>query len=165
MDDQKLTDHFSLFELTTTSHPEFQKENRNLNEAQIGRLREVAKLLEKARDILGVPLKVISGYRCPSLNSSPWIGSKPNSQHVRSEAADFIPIGLDLGKAFRLLWKEVQLKNIPVGQLIFETTQGREGQTSWIHISLGSPWRDQTLCAQVLRMKDGKYSPFNEATV
>lgn len=46
----------------------------------------VANILDPARDQLGAPIIVTSGYRCPAHNAA--VGGVPNSQHLRGEAAD-----------------------------------------------------------------------------
>lgn len=154
MNDQQLTEHFTLFELTKTNFDRFQEENRNLSPFQIGKLTVLAKLLEHVRFILGEPLIIHSGYRCPKLNAAEH--STPASQHLLCEAADFV-VQQDLGNAFRLLWRDIKDKGTNVGQLIHETTQRSFGTSSWIHISLGSPYRDPARCKQILRMNDGRF--------
>jgi hypothetical protein len=42
--------------------------------------------LQPVRNLLGYPLRITSGYRCPAVNQ--LVGSKPTSQHVRGQAAD-----------------------------------------------------------------------------
>ena len=44
--------------------------------------------LQKLRDIIGVPIKVNSGYRSPEHNKS--IGGVSNSQHVLGKACDIV---------------------------------------------------------------------------
>ena len=46
----------------------------------------VDNVLQPLRDIVGVPLRVNSGYRCSELNAA--VGGVPTSQHVKGEAAD-----------------------------------------------------------------------------
>lgn len=156
MDDKELTEHFSLYDLTQTSWPQFQEKNRDVNELQIAKLTQVAKLLEHVTFVLSAPLKVTSGYRCPDLNKA--IGSTERSQHLLCEAADFVPQGMDLGEAFRMLWADIKDKKTNAGQLIYETAPRPGGFTSWIHISLGTPYRDEARCKQILRMENGKYT-------
>lgn len=163
MEDRKLTGNFSLNELTYTSHANLQEKNRQVDESQIGKLIHLANLLEIVRLKLEVPLRVQSGYRCEELNKA--VGSSDRSQHLLCEAADFIPIGLEVGTAFRALWKSVKDGSLDVGQLIFETADRAYGQTSWIHVSLGAPWRAPERCNQVLRMQDNKYSLFDGTNV
>jgi uncharacterized protein YcbK (DUF882 family) len=156
IEDKQLTDHFSLYELTATTLETFQERNRDVTEEQIEKLRSVARLLDHVRFILEVPIIVHSGYRCIDLNRA--IGSKDTSQHLLCEAADFVPRGLDLAESFRKLWRDMKENGTNVGQLIYESTFRPYGKTSWIHISLGTPYRDQSLCRQVLRMENGKYT-------
>ena len=46
----------------------------------------VENVLDPAREKLGMPIKVNSGYRCPLKNKA--VGGVENSQHLRGEAAD-----------------------------------------------------------------------------
>jgi len=48
--------------------------------------RELLNLLDKARDIAGIPFKINSGYRCEKHNKE--VGGKPNSSHLQGYAAD-----------------------------------------------------------------------------
>lgn len=154
IDDQKLSEHFGLYELTQTSHTDLQEKNRMLQEEQIVKLRNVAMLLENIRLLLEVPLVVHSGYRCHELNQR--VGSTDKSQHLLCEAADFVPKGMDLAVAFNILRKAAKDKKISWGQIIHETAERSYGTTSWIHISLGAPYRDAGRCGEALTMIDGK---------
>lgn len=156
IEDKNLTEHFNLFELTRTDNIGFQEKNRDINEMQITKLTALARLLEHIRFVLGEPLIIHSGYRCPDLNKA--VGSTDRSQHLLCEAADFIPSKMDLGLAFREIWKDVKDKGTNVGQLIHETANRPYGVQSWIHISLGTPWRDSEKCKQILRLENGIYT-------
>lgn len=156
INDRKLSENFTLFELTRTTHEYYQSKNRQVSEVQIEKLISLSGLLEKVRDLIGCPLKITSAYRCPDLNS--FIGSTSRSQHLLCEAADFVPIGKDLGDSFRKIWKSIKDGDLHVGQLIHETANRGDAETSWIHISVGSPYRANDRCNQVLRMQDGKYT-------
>lgn len=46
----------------------------------------VANVLDQAREKLGIPIMVNSGYRCPKHNA--LVGGVANSQHMKGEAAD-----------------------------------------------------------------------------
>ena len=151
MEDQPLTDHFTLYQLTLTSHKQFQDENRDLTQEQLVKLQNVARLLEHVMFILDAPLTVTSAYRCKPLND--FIGSTDRSQHLLCEAVDFIPKEIDLGKSFRLLWQDIKVNGANTGQLIHENDDGKE----WLHISLGEPYRPKEKCKQVLKYENKKY--------
>jgi len=50
-------------------------------------LRRLARGLDRVVDLLGYPLEISSGYRCPRLNG--LVGGAPDSQHVQGSAVDF----------------------------------------------------------------------------
>jgi len=153
--DRQLTEHFTLFELTKTTMDRYQAENRVITDAQIVKAVELARLLEHVRHVLNEPLIVSSGYRCKGLNKA--VGSTDASQHILFEAADIVPANMPVPEAFRLLSFDIRNKGTNVGQLIEETAARPYGVTSWIHISLGLPYRSKDRNRQVLRMKDGKF--------
>lgn len=156
IEDKYLTEHFTLHEMTHTAKAEFQEKNRDINEMQIAKLTALARLLEHARFVLSTPLTITSAYRCPELNKA--VGSTDRSQHLLCEAADFVPGAMDLGNAFRMLWRDILDKGTNAGQLIHETADRGGKDTSWIHISLGAPYRDAERNRQILRMENGKYT-------
>ena len=142
MNDFKLTEHFTLCELTRTDKMELQELNRRKALCYTGQLRQLcADLLEPVRAHYGKPVIIHSGYRCYELNKS--VGGNINSQHMLGQAADFHIDGASMDDAFSWLWKESGLK---FGQLIDE----HRGGSRWLHISAG------TKC-EVLGFKDGKY--------
>lgn len=149
IEDFKLTDHFSFFEMTKTSHRDLQELNRKVSNEQVEKLTQVARLLEHVRYILETPLIVTSGYRCLDLNRR--IGSNDTSQHLKCEAADFIPGKMDIGSAFRLIWRDCKDKGANIGQLIHENVNGKV----WLHISLGTPYRKEEDSKQILRLSNG----------
>ena len=50
----------------------------------------VENVLDPAREKLGAPIVVNSGYRCPKHNAA--VGGVTNSQHLKGEAADICPV-------------------------------------------------------------------------
>lgn len=155
IENQALSEHFSLYELTQTSHSELQDENRILDNQQIVKGKMLAGLMEQVRAILTVPILVHSAWRCLKLNRV--IGSSDISQHAKFEACDFSAKGMDLAQAFKLLRQAAHEGKIKFGQLIFEKASRSYGTTEWIHISMAEPYRDKERCGQVLTMNDGKY--------
>ena len=86
----------------------------------------VEHVLDPAREALGKPIRVNSGYRCPRLNKC--VGGVDNSQHIKGEAAD-----IDTGHpAENKRLFEILLK-LPFDQLIWE--RGNDKAPAWIHVS------------------------------
>lgn len=51
-------------------------------------------VLDRIRDMVGRPVIVLSGYRCPEHNAE--VGGVPNSQHVEGTAADITYDGVNI---------------------------------------------------------------------
>ena len=80
----KLTEHFTLEELTITDHREF---DNTPNDAEKANLERLALFLEQVKEVLGgKPIMVNSAYRCKAVNDA--VGSKDSSQHRIGCAAD-----------------------------------------------------------------------------
>lgn len=121
----KITEHFSLEELTTTDCAELKEQNRK--EAPKDKLLKLAEFAEKVRAVLNCPMIITSGFRCEKLNN--LVGGSPTSQHRFCEAIDFIP-KMDADKAFG----RIILSGIEYGQLIYYT----RGISHFLHISMGA---------------------------
>ena len=79
----KLSEHFTLGEMTASSHKEVY--NIPSHEA-IANLKRLTKWLEVLRMRAGTPIRINSGYRSPQLNKK--IGGVPTSNHLTGCAAD-----------------------------------------------------------------------------
>jgi uncharacterized protein YcbK (DUF882 family) len=80
----KLTEHFTLEELTITDHREF---DNTPNDAEKANLERLALFLEQVKEVLGnKPIMVNSAFRCKQVNDA--VGSKDTSQHRIGCAAD-----------------------------------------------------------------------------
>jgi uncharacterized protein YcbK (DUF882 family) len=80
----KLTEHFTLEELTVTDHREF---DNTPNDAEKANLERLALFLEQVKEVLGgKPIMVNSAFRCKQVNDA--VGSKDTSQHRIGCAAD-----------------------------------------------------------------------------
>lgn len=94
-----LSPHFTLAEYLTTGH------NGVPNEPDTEAIRRMSihahAFMERDRSILGVPLRVNSGYRSAALNKA--IGGASKSQHMAGEAADFVPVGVSAEDAMARL--------------------------------------------------------------
>lgn len=141
----KITDHFTLEEMSATSHAEFKKQNYKYAENRMWILINICKLLEEARSVLGCPLIISSGVRCPELNER--VGGAKNSQHMRCEAADFIPKYHSVEEAFEILYKS----SLRFDQLILECSGGK----TWLHISYSQAPRRECLI-----YRNGKYKKY-----
>ena len=135
--------YFSFNELTRTNHRKYLEENRReaLLYRDVGM--KLAAMLDVIREHYGKPVIVHSGFRCVGLNAA--IGGSSTSQHKKFEAADFHVAGEDLREVWEWIWKE---SGIEFGQLILEGW--RDGNPSWIHLSLGEPYRPAHKCGQVM---------------
>lgn len=122
----QLSEHFTLEEFvrTSTGLP------NEPGEAQVANLRRLAETgLEPLRAVWGVPIKVNSGFRSLAVNKR--VGGANNSAHLKGNAADIIPVGLDLSRAF----ETARLSPIPFDQLILEEMPNG---SRWIHFSMGT---------------------------
>lgn len=124
----KITKHFNLVEFTTTSHSEFLEENIEYSKQDhiLSNLRLTCLAHEDIRNVLGVPLIITSGVRCPSLNKA--VGGSKTSKHQDALAGDAVPAKLAFEVAVTyLLENKDKLKN--VAKIIVE----RVGDRKWLH--------------------------------
>lgn len=142
-----LTEHFALEELTRTSNIALLEQNRREALAYLPALRELATMLEAPRRWFGRAVKVNSGFRGQALNAA-TPGASPTSQHSLGQAADIEIPGVDDAELHRWIVME---SGLLYGQCILERPPGK----SWVHLSLGEPWRDARKSRQALTF-DGK---------
>lgn len=124
----KLTEHFTLEELTTTSNKELKKLNFDKGSKELYKLTKLAAFAEQVRSVINCPMIITSGYRCEELNKA--VGGSSTSQHIKFEAVDFIPKSISAENAFCC----ISLSNLPFGQLILE----KRGLGCILHISIGN---------------------------
>lgn len=115
----KFTEHFTLEELTFTSHREF---DNTPNVLQINNLQRLAEFMEQVRELLGKPILVDSAYRSPEVNHA--VGSTSVSQHLRGCACDFRVPGMTPAQVVEAIHKS----DLEYDQLILEL--------GWTHISI-----------------------------
>ena len=117
----KLTEHFTLEELTFTEHRQF---DNTPTEEQAANLRRLARLLEEVRTLFnGSPILINSAFRSKAVNDA--VGSKDSSQHRLGCAADFRIPGLTPDQIVRVIVNSV----VPYDQVIREFDR-------WTHISI-----------------------------
>ena len=118
-----LTEHFTLEELTTTSHRQF---DNTPNADEIANLTRLAIFLERVKAKLnGKPVMINSGFRSKQVNDS--VGSKDTSQHRIGCAADIRVPGMTPNEVVQTLVDS----GLPYDQIIREFD-------SWTHISVPS---------------------------
>ena len=118
-----LTEHFTLEELTITSHRQF---DNTPNADEIANLTRLATFLERVKAKLGgKPIMINSGFRSKQVNDA--VGSKDTSQHRIGCAADFRVPGMTPNEVVQTLVDS----GLPYDQIIREFD-------SWTHISVPS---------------------------
>ena len=116
-----MTPHFTLAELTATSHRQF---DNTPNEAETANLQRLAEFLEQVKTALdGKPIMVNSAFRSKQVNDS--VGSKDTSQHRIGCAADLRVPGMTPDAVVRA----VIAAGLPFDQIIREFD-------AWTHISV-----------------------------
>lgn len=147
----KLSPHFTYKEMIRSQTAEnLGIDNTPPDDALISLTALANAILEPARRVLAVPLRITSGYRCLEVNRS--VGGARNSQHTLGEAADFAPIGMAVEKAALTL---AAMSNLPFAQLIYEVRE-RAGKAplEWIHISYNRNGENKGEVLTI-HMKDG----------
>jgi hypothetical protein len=117
----RLSQHFSLAELTITDHREF---DNTPDPASLENLKRLAVFLEQVKKLLGDrAVMITSGYRSAPVNAA--VGSKEKSQHRVGCAADFRVPGMTPDEVVR----RIVASDLKYDQCI------REFDT-WTHISI-----------------------------
>jgi hypothetical protein len=117
----QLSEHFTLEELTATSHRQF---DNTPNASEMANLVRLAAFLEQVKTALGgKPVMINSGFRSKAVNDS--VGSKDTSQHRIGCAADIRVPGMTPNEVV----KAIMASDIGYDQLIREFD-------SWTHISV-----------------------------
>jgi hypothetical protein len=116
-----MTPHFTLAELTATSHRQF---DNTPNEVETANLQRLAEFLEQVKTALdNKPIMVNSAFRSKQVNDS--VGSKDTSQHRIGCAADLRVPGMTPDQVVRA----VIAAGLPFDQIIREFD-------AWTHISV-----------------------------
>ena len=124
----KLTEHFTLEELTDTSHREF---DNTPNEAERANLERLALFLEQVKAALGnKPVMVNSAFRSKKVNDA--VGSKDTSQHRIGCAADIRIPGMTPDEVCRA----IIASGLPYDQIIREFYNPEAKAGGWTHISV-----------------------------
>tara|TARA_R110001592_G_scaffold61640_2_gene187989 strand:+ start:12157 stop:12627 length:471 start_codon:yes stop_codon:yes gene_type:complete len=153
----KLSNNFSLKELTASQTAERKGISNNPSEDHMNNLKELCdNVLQKIRDHYNKVVSVSSGYRSPELCVS--IGSSVNSQHAKGQAADFEVFGLS--NADLCKWIS---ENLEFDQLILEYHNIGEPNSGWIHCSYRADGENRKQILRAYRDEAGKtkYESYN----
>ena len=131
-----MTPHFTLAELTATSHRQF---DNTPNEEETANLQRLAEFLERVKEALdGKPIMINSAFRSKQVNDS--VGSKDTSQHRTGCAADFKVPGMTPDAVVRA----IMAAGLPFDQIIREFSDPVAGG-GWTHVSISDKPRRQAL--------------------
>ena len=130
----KLSEHFSLRELTKTS---VRMENVP-SEAQVENLRRVCRWLERLRRRWNErygdgdnPIIVNSGYRSPAVNRA--VGGAATSNHLTGCAADIRVAGLEQLLRYAVILLDISDES---GEDFDELLLERRGTVMWMHLAV-----------------------------
>ena len=132
-----LSPHFTLEEATDSGTAARRGINNQPSSAQIENMQSAAEGMELVRDLLGLPVRVNSWFRCPELNIA--IGGSAKSAHMDGWAIDFTCAGYGTPLS---ICRAIQSSDIRFDKLIFEGT--------WVHISFHPDLRGSILTAHFL---------------
>lgn len=141
----KLTNNFTLEELTLTEHKNV---NNKPDQENLKHLQETAEMLQTLRDFYGNPIHINSGFRSSTLNK--LIGGSSTSAHSRGYAVDTVPSNGDMKTYQKSVLKWAQTHNFD--QIIIEYPKNYVA--SWIHIGLKNGANKQR--KQILYTLNGK---------
>ena len=135
-----LTEHFTLEELTATSHRQF---DNTPNDQELENLRRLAEFLEQVKELLGgKPIMVNSAFRSKEVNDS--VGSKDTSQHRTGCAADIRVPGMTPDQVVRA----IIASDLPYQQVIREFD-------AWTHVSITTNEGDEPKMSKLIIDKAG----------
>jgi len=129
---EKLGDNFTVGEMVSSATARrYSINNLKMIEEQLECLRDlVQNVLQPARERLGKPIIVTSGFRCAQLNIA--VGGVPTSQHRLGQAADVVTKRRsDMPRLLQIM------KTLPYDQLLHEVRVDSIGRrrSEWIHVS------------------------------
>lgn len=129
-----LTEHFTLEEMIFSSTATVRGIDNTATPEIVANLTTLCATLEQVRALLGFPMHIDSGYRCPDLNMA--VRGVPTSAHVTGFAADFICP--QFGAPLEIV-KALGASDLKWDQVIQEGT--------WVHLSVAPAMRQQALTA------------------
>lgn len=131
--DLPLSASFALADLIRSETADQRGLDNTPPEDLLPNLRRLAEGLEAIQTLLGQPLAISSGYRCPELNVA--VGGTPTSQHCQGLAADFVCPGFGPPLAIA---QALAASGLDYDQAILEFGD-------WIHVSFTASPRKRLL--------------------
>ena len=120
----KLTEHFSLEELTFSETAERNGWDNTPNDNELENLKRLAEFLEEVKAALGGrPVMVSSAFRCKQVNDA--VNSRDTSQHLLACAVDFRVPKLTPDEVVKIIISA----GLPYDQVIREFDR-------WTHVSI-----------------------------
>jgi len=135
----RLSPHFHLSEFVESPTAK----NLNIQNNPTGKIVDnltllCSEVLEKIRIRFNRPIHILSGYRCPELNTA--VGGAKNSQHISGHAAD-----IRVGEVNNWdVWHYI-VDMLEFDQVIAEKLRQDNGAAGWIHVSYAPINRKQAL--------------------
>ncbi len=118
MRDMKISAHLSLAEMCASATGTRLKISNEPDEKVISNMKIWAEhIFEPIRNHFNVPIAVISGFRCPKLNTA--VGGSKTSEHVTGSAGDLDQDGMNKGVSNKDVF-EFAKKNLNFNQMIWE---------------------------------------------
>lgn len=141
---RKLSRYFSLAEMTKShSTARLNIDNTPPQQAIWALERLCVEVLDPLRSLVGRPIVVGSGYRCPEVNAH--VGGDPSSQHLKGEAADIECPGVsNLALAI-----QIERSALPFDQLILEFHTVGDDASGWVHVSHRGPTNRRQVLTKV----------------
>ena len=136
-----ITKNFTFEELTRTNTG---LDNEPNNESLVNLCSLTFNILQPARELLAMVVKVNSAYRSREVNKA--VGGARTSQHTKGQAADLSCS--DNIKLFEIL------RTLPFDQLIIEKPVN--GIPSWLHVSYNS----ENNRGEILVYENGEYTTY-----
>lgn len=129
----KLTEHFTLEELTISPEAKRRGLNNTPNSEALANLKNLAThILEPARLSHNHPIIVTSGYRSKAVNKV--VGGASSSQHMYGQAADIRSVS-DSREDNKAIFDLIIKSGLPFDQII------NEYNFDWIHVSFNPLYR------------------------
>lgn len=128
----KLSQHFTLAELTASNKAQQLGLDNQPPPELVPRLVLLAEMLERVRATLNAPITVTSGYRGQALNRA--VGGVTSSDHTQGHAADIVAPGYGTPYQIAKLLAPL-VSTLGIGQLILEGVKGKQ----WVHLSTHVP--------------------------